>query len=86
MLYIAYFTENLEMKKLCARLVLRLLSFDQKQRGEDISVECLRLFRSNKTCAPHFTTEMKEQSKSCGIFTPFGRNEGKTSTFDVVSS
>jgi histone-lysine N-methyltransferase SETMAR len=32
-------TENLDMRKLCARWVPRLLTMEQKQRREDVSVE-----------------------------------------------
>lgn len=68
-------TENLEMRKLCARWVPRLLSMEQKQRREDVSIECLAMFHSNKveffrrfitmdeTRVHHFTPETKEQSK-----------------------
>ena len=68
-------TENLNMKKLCARWVPRLLTMEQKQRREDVSIECLAMFRSNKagfsrqfitmdeTWVHHFTPETKEQSK-----------------------
>ncbi|EFN77796.1 hypothetical protein EAI_17364, partial [Harpegnathos saltator] len=38
-------TENLDMRKLCARWVPRL---GQKQRREDVSIECFAKFRSNK--------------------------------------
>ena len=67
--------ENLEMRKLCARWVPRLLTIEQKQRREDVSIECLAMFRSNKaeflrrfitmdeTWVHHFTPETKEQSK-----------------------
>ncbi|XP_023214135.1 endothelin-converting enzyme 2-like [Centruroides sculpturatus] len=69
-------TENLEMKKLCARWVPRLLTMGQKQRRENVSIESLAMFRSNKaeflrrffitmdeTWVHHFTPETKEQSK-----------------------
>ncbi|XP_032678153.1 histone-lysine N-methyltransferase SETMAR-like, partial [Odontomachus brunneus] len=68
-------TENLDMEKLCARWVPRLLTIEQKQRREDVSIECLAMFRSNKTeflrrfitmgetWVYHFTPETKEQSK-----------------------
>jgi histone-lysine N-methyltransferase SETMAR len=42
-------TENLDMRKLCARWVPRLLTMEQKQRREDVSVECLAKFHSNKS-------------------------------------
>lgn len=68
-------TENLEMKKLCARWVPRLLTAEQKQRREDVSNECLSKFRRNKTeflrrfvtmdetWVHHYTPETKEQSR-----------------------
>ncbi|KZC13398.1 Histone-lysine N-methyltransferase SETMAR [Dufourea novaeangliae] len=34
-------TENLDMRKLCARWVPRLLTMEQKQRREDVSIEFL---------------------------------------------
>ncbi|EFN79656.1 hypothetical protein EAI_11129, partial [Harpegnathos saltator] len=58
--------------KLCARWVPRL---EQKQRSEDVSIECWAKFRCNKaeflrrfitmdeTWVHHFTPETKEQSK-----------------------
>ena len=64
-------TENLDMRKLYARWVLRLLAMDQKQRREDVSIECLAMFHSNKayvlhrfitideTLVHHFTPETK---------------------------
>ena len=33
-------TENLDMRKLCARWVPRLLTMEHKQRHEDVSIEC----------------------------------------------
>lgn len=68
-------SENLDMRKLCARWVPRLLTLEQKQRREDVSIECLAMFHSNKadflrrfittdeTWVHHFTPETKEQSK-----------------------
>ncbi|CAK9820465.1 Histone-lysine N-methyltransferase SETMAR [Anthophora plagiata] len=68
-------TENLDMRKLCAIWVPRLLTMEQKQRREDVSTECLVKFHSNKaeflrrfiimdeTWVHHFTPETKEQSK-----------------------
>ena len=68
-------TENLDMRKLYARWVPRLLTMEQKQRREDVSIECLAMFHSNKaeflrrfitmdeTWVHHFTPETKEQSK-----------------------
>ena len=68
-------TEKLDMRKLCARWVPRFLTMEQKQRCEDVLIECLVMFHSkkadflrrlitiNKTWAHHFTPEIKEQSK-----------------------
>ena len=42
-------TKNLDMRKLCARWVPRFLKMEQKQRREDVSIECLAMFHSNKT-------------------------------------
>ncbi|MCP6484556.1 hypothetical protein NL492_27505, partial [Klebsiella pneumoniae] len=68
-------SENLDMRKLCARWVPRLLTLEQKQCHEDVSIECLAKFHSNKaeflrrfitmdeTWVHHFTLETKEQSK-----------------------
>ncbi|XP_055383346.1 histone-lysine N-methyltransferase SETMAR-like [Condylostylus longicornis] len=70
-------TENLDMKKLCARWVRRLLTIDHKQNREDISMNCLAMFTKNKTdflrrfitmdetWVYHYTPETKEQSKQC---------------------
>ncbi|GFW48350.1 transposable element Tcb2 transposase [Trichonephila clavipes] len=41
-------SENLDMRKLCARWVLRLLTLEQKQCREDVSIECLAKFPNNK--------------------------------------
>ena len=41
-------TENLDMRKLCSRWVPRLLTMEQKQSREDISIECLAMFRRDK--------------------------------------
>jgi histone-lysine N-methyltransferase SETMAR len=68
-------TDSLDMRKLCARWVPRLLTMEQKQCREDVSIECLAMFRSNKaeflrrfitmdeTWVHHFTPETKQQSK-----------------------
>ncbi|XP_076667941.1 histone-lysine N-methyltransferase SETMAR-like [Andrena cerasifolii] len=68
-------TENLDMRKLCARWVPRLLAVKQKQRREDVSVECLAVFHRSQaefsrrfitmdeTWVHHYTPEAKEQSK-----------------------
>ena len=41
-------TENLDMKTLCARWVLQLLTMEQKQSREDVALEYLPMFHSNK--------------------------------------
>ena len=68
-------SENLDMRKLCARWVPRLLTLDQKQCREDVSIECLAKFHSDKaeflrrfvtmdeSWVHRFTPETKEQSK-----------------------
>ena len=68
-------TENLDMRMLCARWVPRLLTMEQKQRRENVSIEYLAMFYSNrayflrrltvldKTWIDHLTPETKEQSK-----------------------
>ena len=67
--------KNVDVRKLCARWVLRLHSMEQKQRREDFSNQCLMKFHSNKsyslrrfitinkTWVRHATPEAKEQSK-----------------------
>lgn len=40
--------ENLDMRNLCARWVPRLLTLEQKQCREDVSIEYLAKFHSNK--------------------------------------
>ena len=40
-------TENLDMEKLCVRWVPRLLTMEQKQRREDVSIECLAIFHND---------------------------------------
>ena len=40
--------ENLSMRKLCSKWVLRLLTVDQKQQRIEDSKPCLQLFRRNK--------------------------------------
>jgi hypothetical protein len=45
--YILY--EELDMKKFCARWVLRLLTADQKHTRMKISEQCLECFNKNKT-------------------------------------
>ena len=68
-------TEHLDIKKLCARWLPRLLTIEQKQCWADISTECLTKFRCNKseflrqfitihkTWVQHVTSGTKEQSK-----------------------
>ena len=66
---------DLDIRKLCARWVPRLLTIEQKQRREDVLIECLAMFHSNKadflrrfitmdkTWLHHFTPETKAHSK-----------------------
>ena len=42
-------TENLGMRNLCARWVPGLLTMEQKQRRDNVSIECLSICHSNKT-------------------------------------
>jgi len=67
--------EELDMKKLCARWVLRLLTADQKCTHMKISEQCFKCFNKNKTdfvhrfitmdetWIHHNTPESKQQSK-----------------------
>jgi histone-lysine N-methyltransferase SETMAR len=67
--------EELDMKKLCARWVPRLITADQKRTHMNISEQCLRCFNKNKTdfvhqfitmnetWIHHYTPESKQQSK-----------------------
>jgi len=67
--------KELDMKKLCARWVLRLLTADQKRTHMKISEQCLERFNKNKadfvrqfitmdeTWIHHYTPESKQQSK-----------------------
>lgn len=67
--------QHLDMNKLCARWVPRLLTLDQKRRRMDDSTDCLQRFNRNKseflrryitvdeTWVHHYTPETKEQSK-----------------------
>jgi histone-lysine N-methyltransferase SETMAR len=67
--------EELDMKKLCARWVPRLLTTDQKRTRRKISEQCLEGFNKNKTnfvlrlitmdetWVHHYTPESKQQSK-----------------------
>ncbi|GFY17876.1 mariner transposase [Trichonephila clavipes] len=68
-------SENLGMRKMCARWVPSLLTLEQKQCRKNVSIECLAKFHSNKaellrrfvtvgeTWVHHFMPETKEQSK-----------------------
>ena len=63
------------MRKLCARWVPRLLTIEQKQRCEDVLIESLAMFHSNKayflrrfitmdeTWVHYFTSKTEGQSK-----------------------
>jgi hypothetical protein len=67
--------EELDMKKLCTKWVLRLLTADQKCTHMKISEQCLERFNKNKidfvhrfitmdkTWIHHYTPESKQQSK-----------------------
>jgi histone-lysine N-methyltransferase SETMAR len=55
-----YLHEELDMKKLCARWVLRLLTADQKPTCEKISEWCLECFNNNKTDFVHWFITMDE--------------------------
>jgi transposase len=67
--------EELDMKKLCARWVPRLLTADEKRNRMKISEQCLERFNKNKidflrrfittdeTWIQHYTPESKQQSK-----------------------
>jgi [histone H3]-lysine36 N-dimethyltransferase SETMAR len=67
--------QKLEMKKLCARWVPRLLTIDHKRMRVDVSKECLSLLSHNskdfwrrfvtvdETWIHHYTPESKQQSK-----------------------
>ena len=69
--------EELDMKKLCARKVLCLLTADQKWTRMKISEQCLERFNKNRTnfvrpfitmdetWIHHYTPESKQQSKQC---------------------
>ncbi|XP_076183700.1 uncharacterized protein LOC143155163 [Ptiloglossa arizonensis] len=60
--------ENLNMRKLCARWVTRLLAMEQKQRRENVLIECLTSFHSNKTECLRRIVTMDETWVHC--FTP----------------
>jgi len=67
--------EELDMRKLCARWVLRLLTADKKRTHMKISEQCLEHFNKNRTdfvhrfitmdetWIHHYTPESKQQSK-----------------------
>jgi len=67
--------EELDMKKVCARWVPRLLTADQKRTRMNISEQCLECYNKNKTDSVrrfitmgetwihHNTPESKQQSK-----------------------
>jgi histone-lysine N-methyltransferase SETMAR len=67
--------EELDIKKLCARWVPRLLTVDQKRTRMKISEQCLQRFNKTKTdfvrrfitmdetWIHHYTPESKQQSK-----------------------
>jgi hypothetical protein len=67
--------KKLDMKKLCARWVLRFLTADQKRTRMKISEQCLERFNKNETdivrrfitmdetWMHHYTPESKQQSK-----------------------
>ena len=69
------FREELDMKKLCARWVPRLLAADQKRTRMEISEQCSERFNKNETdfmhrfitmdetWIHHYTPESKQQSK-----------------------
>ncbi|XP_055375401.1 uncharacterized protein LOC129608102 [Condylostylus longicornis] len=69
-------TENLDMKKLSARWVPRLLTIDHKQHRADVSMNCLAMFTKkiktkflrrfitmDEKWVHHYTLETKQQSK-----------------------
>ncbi|XKL65146.1 hypothetical protein PGB90_005232 [Kerria lacca] len=53
-------SENLDMRKLCARWVLHLLTLEQQQCREDVSIKCLAKFYSNKAEFLHRFITMDE--------------------------
>jgi transposase len=52
--------EELDMKKLCVRWVLQLLTADQKRTPMEISEQCLEHFNKNKTDSVHRFITMDE--------------------------
>jgi histone-lysine N-methyltransferase SETMAR len=59
--YVGYILrEELDMKKLCARWVLRLLTADQKHTRMNISEQCLECFNKNITDFVHQFNTMDE--------------------------
>lgn len=72
--------EHLNMKKLCARWVPRLLTADQRQRRVDDSSKCLELYKQNpvefsrryitvdETWIHHYTPKFKKMARWAKIF------------------
>ena len=81
--------EELDMKKLCARWVPRLLTADQKCSHMKISEQCLECFNKNEpdfvhrfvtmdeTWIHHYTPESKQQSKTVDRSRLFSAKEDK---------
>ncbi|KMQ87583.1 mariner transposase [Lasius niger] len=82
--------EKLEMKKLCARWVPRLLTIDQKRTRKDISEQCLSMLKRNakdfwrrfvtvdETWIHHYTPESKQQSKQWTVSGESAPKKAKT--------
>lgn len=93
-------TKNKNMRKLCARWVPQSLTTKQKQRRDDVSIEFLAMFHSDKaeflrrsitideTWVHNFTTETMAQSKQWIKREESAPNKGKTvpSTSKVMAS
>jgi histone-lysine N-methyltransferase SETMAR len=92
--------EELDMKKLCARWVPRLLTANQKRTRMKISEQCLERFNKNEsdfvrrfitmdeTWIHHYIPESKQQSKQwteAGCSTP-GKTRSVPSTGKVMAS
>jgi histone-lysine N-methyltransferase SETMAR len=67
--------EELDMKKLCARWVPRLLTADQKRTCMKISKQCLECFNKNKTDFLHRFITMDETWIHC--YTPESKQQSK---------
>ncbi|XP_023237730.1 histone-lysine N-methyltransferase SETMAR-like [Centruroides sculpturatus] len=67
-------TENLDMRKLCASWVPRLLTMGQKQRREDVSIESLAMFRSNKA---ELLCRFITMNETWVMFTPVTKEQSK---------